>query len=189
MLWRENATPQKGYVGQAAIPPGHRSGCITSTRTITKRLARAPSNRYAGAIRSRRNTPSLHHPNLSRTRTTTACPPWPSLYDARRSRSASQARRAPHRASGEGGRTRTSLMRLTSTLTPLRQCNSDLAQYSQTPSLHHSNTPTLHHSITPSLHHSITSPPHPNLSRTRTTTRTRTSLMRWTGGRLALCSW
>jgi hypothetical protein len=47
-------------------------------------------------------------------------------------------------------------MRLTSTLTPLRQCNSDLAQYSQTPSLHHSITPSLHHSITPSLQHSNT---------------------------------
>jgi len=29
--------------------------------------------------------------------------------------------------------------------------NSDLAQYSITPSLHHSITPSLHHSITPSL--------------------------------------
>jgi hypothetical protein len=39
---------------------------------------------------------------------------------------------------------------------PLRGCNSDLAQYSNTPTLHHSNTPSLRHSNTPSLHHSIT---------------------------------
>jgi hypothetical protein len=65
---------------------------------------------------------------------------------------------------------------------PLRGCNSDLAQYSNTPtpqhsktprlqysntpSLHHSNTPSLHHSITPSLHHSARLD-----SRTRTRTK------------------
>jgi hypothetical protein len=28
----ENATPQKGYVGQAAILPGHQSACVTTTK-------------------------------------------------------------------------------------------------------------------------------------------------------------
>src|SRR5260221_9574892 len=43
-----------------------------------------------------------------------------------------------------------------STSYPLRGCNSDSAQYSNTPTLQHSDTPTLQHSNTPSLHHSIT---------------------------------
>jgi len=42
---------------------------------------------------------------------------------------------------GEVGSTRTILMRLVSIFNPLRGCNSNLAQYSNTPALHHSAWP------------------------------------------------
>lgn len=38
----ENATPQKGYVGQAAILPGHQSACVTTTKN------KAPTFRARG---------------------------------------------------------------------------------------------------------------------------------------------
>jgi hypothetical protein len=54
----ENATPQKGYVGQAAIPPGHQSACVTTTKNEAPCEHLQPATRVQFAASA-----ILHHPN------------------------------------------------------------------------------------------------------------------------------
>jgi hypothetical protein len=99
-------------VRSLAGPPG---GVIATGKSHSA----SPTPRSRGAIRTSRSTPKLqyfitpprqtplfeHEDEHSLSAVATA-------HDARRSRSASQARRAPQQGSGEGGSTRTILMRL-----------------------------------------------------------------------------
>jgi hypothetical protein len=73
-------------------------------RKANGRMGRASST-HARLIPTWRNAPTLHHSASPDSRT--ACPTEPALYVIHRSKSASQARRAPQPGVGEVGRTTT----------------------------------------------------------------------------------